>query len=203
MRFWFALLLGCSSKKDVGSEPVDTDPLAAVDDTGGGGGEGTVDDTGEGADDTADGVDDTGGGPDDTGGEEIPFEPGDYDGTYVGSFVLEVTGVSLPVSDTCTGEVTFTALAGEIEGGGDCTFTADGIAASLGVAGPWAGEVRGFMFAADDVQGGISIDILGDEYTEAWTGVFDGPELSATFVGTITYEGLEFSYEGSFTGSPE
>ena len=200
MWIWFALVVGCSSSKDPTTGAVDTDPTGAVDDTGAPG-------------DDTDATDDTGGAPDDTGsvddtatddtGDDEPFDASAYDGSYAGAFVLEVTGVTLPVTDTCTGTIAFTAEAGEIIGSGSCIFTEDGVAASLGVAGPWDGTLVGFMHALDEVEGAITIDILGEEYTEAWTGAFEESVLNATFTGDIEYSGLEFTYEGSFTGSPE
>lgn len=122
-----------------------------------------------------------------------------WNGTYAGSFSLDVTVSGLGVTDTCSGTGTATVDASaspQIETAVTCDFV--GTLAAL-LPGPHAGEVEGDFDTPNTASG--TLDLAGI-VTDTWSGVFSSPDtFEATISGSTTYSGYAISYVGTFTGA--
>jgi hypothetical protein len=123
----------------------------------------------------------------------------DWNGTYTGSFTMDVTETSLSLSDTCSGTGTLVvddASTPALDATVTCTF--GGAFASI-LPGAQSGTFDGEFDSASEASG--TVDIAGI-VTDTWSGVFTAPDsFDATLSGSTTYSGFSLSYTGTFTGS--
>ena len=136
------------------------------------------------------------GGSDDTGSGDTAAS---VDGSYTGTFSLDVTATDGSVSDTCAGaaSLTFTEDGDpQLAGTGECTFSGD-LAAAL--PDTYTATITGERGDGEAIVGDVEFDLDGNIIVDDWTGSFeDGPAMYGRTEGAATYGELAFDYAGGF-----
>ena len=121
---------------------------------------------------------------------------GIYDGSYSGTFQVDVEIPSFSITDTCSGTMTSTveeATTPQIRGSGTCAWA--GMLASL--LGDQAGTIDGNITTDPNVEGSIWV---GTTISETWTGSFTNPyTLEGSFSGSATISGFAVTYTGEMS----
>ena len=123
----------------------------------------------------------------------------DWNGTYTGSFTMDVTETGLGLTDSCTGTGTLVvddASTPALDATVTCAF--GGVFATL-LPGAQSGTFDGEFDSASEASG--TVDLAGI-LTDTWSGVFSAPDrFEATLSGSTTYSGFSIDYTATFVGT--
>ena len=143
---------------------------------------------------------DTDADPDADADAEADADNADNDGTYSGTFEVQIQQVGGDIADTCTGTAELTydhSLSPQLSGTAVCAF-AGALAETL--PDEYTAIIDGSSVdTSGDIGGGFSMSVADEIITDDWTGsVMDGT-LDSAFDGEFVYAGaLTFEYSGGF-----
>ncbi|MDP6935471.1 MAG: hypothetical protein QGG40_21295 [Myxococcota bacterium] len=133
------------------------------------------------------------------------------DGTYAGTFEIEVVETETGLSAACSEAIDILVDevgSPQIQGTASCTLSGSlaTVAAYQGIDTTQTGDLVGLITEDPYADGEVIVTAMGSEFSEAWSGRFTGNRVEGEFSGSYEYSDPDlgdfyFTYTGGFEGT--